>query len=99
MKSKNDPNLHVKKDEEGNVALISLYVDDLIITSSAYKLIEEIKIQLSQEFEMKDLGELHYCLEIEVWREPRKTLITQSKYIKEILKNFNMSDCKAMSTP
>ena len=59
VKSKNDPNLHVKKDEEGNVALIYLYVDDLIITGSAYKLIEEIKIHLSQEFEMKDLGELH----------------------------------------
>jgi hypothetical protein len=43
VKSKSDPNLYVKKDEEGNVSLISLYVDDLIITGSASKLIEEIK--------------------------------------------------------
>ena len=50
VERKNDPNLYVKKDEEGNVALISLYVDDLIITGNAYKLIEEIKIQLSWEF-------------------------------------------------
>ena len=78
---------------------MSLYVDDLIIIGSAYKLIEEIKIQSSQEFEKKDLGELHYYLGIEVWRELGKTLITQSKYTKEILKKFNMSDCKAMSTP
>ena len=99
VKSKNDPNLHFKKDEKGNVALISLYVDDLIITGSAHKLIEEIKVQLSQVFEMKDLGEVHYCLGIEVWRETGKTLITQSKYTKEILKKFNMTDCKAMSTP
>ena len=49
VKSENDPNLYVKKDEEGNVSLISLYVDDLIITGSAHKLIEEIKVQLSQE--------------------------------------------------
>ena len=82
MKRKNDPNLYVKKNEEGNVVLISLYVDDLIITSSACKLVEEIKIELSQEFEMKDLGELHYYLGIEVWRELGKTLITQSKYTK-----------------
>lgn len=74
-------------------------MDDLIITGSAHKLIEEIKVQLSQVFEMKDLGEMHYCLGIEVWREPGKTLITQSKYTKEILKKFNMTDCKAMSTP
>jgi hypothetical protein len=99
VKRKNDPDLYVKKDEEGNVALISLYVDDLIITGSACKLIEEIKIQLSQEFEMKDLGKLHYCLGIEVWRESGKTLLTQSKYTKEILKRLNMSECKAISTP
>ena len=46
MKIKNDPNLYIKKDEAGNIAMISLYVDDLIITCSAFKLIEEIKSQL-----------------------------------------------------
>jgi hypothetical protein len=95
MKRKNDPNMYAKKDEEGNVALISLYVDDIIITSSACKLVEAIKIHLSQEFEMKYLGELHCCLGIEVW----KTLISQSKYTKEILRNFNMTKCKDMSPP
>ena len=44
-----------------NVALISVYVDDLIITGNACKLIKEIKNQLSHVFEMMDLGELHYC--------------------------------------
>lgn len=50
LKRKNDPNLYAKKDEEGNISLISLYVDDPIITVSACKLIEEIKSQMSQEF-------------------------------------------------
>ena len=31
-------------------------------------------------FEMKDLGELHYCLGLEIWREDGKTMVTQSKY-------------------
>jgi len=43
VKRKNNPNLYVKKYEEGNVSLISLYVDDLIIAGGACKLIEEIK--------------------------------------------------------
>ena len=90
IRSKNDPNLYIKEDEGKNVALISVYVDDLIITGNACKLIEEIKNQLSHVFEMKDLGELHYCLGLEVWREHGKTLITQSKYTREILKRFNM---------
>eukprot|EP00253_Pinus_taeda_P013782 PITA_13782 len=66
---KSDPNLYIKRDEDGNIALISLYVDDLIITGSALRLIEEIKIQLAQVFEMKDIGESHYCLGLEIGRE------------------------------
>ena len=45
--------------------LISLYVDDMIITGNANNLIKEIKQQRSQVFEMKDLRNLHYCLD---WR-------------------------------
>lgn len=97
MKIKRDLNLYVSKDEKVKIALISLYVDDLI--GGTCKLIEEIKCQLSQEFKMKYLGELHYCLGLEVWREPSKTLITQSKYIREIIKRFNMSECKVVSNP
>jgi len=48
---------------------------------------------------MKDLGELHYCLGLEIWRESGKTIITQSKYAKAILERFHMFECKPMSTP
>ncbi len=41
--SKNDPNLYTMKYEQGCVVLISLYVDDLIITCDAIYLIDEIK--------------------------------------------------------
>ena len=79
--------------------MVSLYVDDLIITGGAYHLIAYIKIHMSQKFEMKDLGGLHYCLGIAFWREAGKTLIPQSKYVREILNIFQMSECKAVSTP
>jgi hypothetical protein len=68
MRRKSDANLYTKFDEKGYIVLISLYVDDLIITRNVEKLINEIKKQLSKVFEMKDLGELHYCLGLEVWR-------------------------------
>ena len=79
--------------------MISLYVDNLIITGNACKLIVEIKNQLSWEFEIKDLGELPYCLGVEGWKETGKTMITQSKYIREIFKRFKMSECKESSIP
>jgi hypothetical protein len=79
--------------------LISLYVDDLIITGNAKKLIDEIKEHLSKVFEMKDLGELHYCLGLEVWRNAGQTFVCQSKYIREILKRFKMDQCKSSTVP
>ena len=48
LKNKNDSSLYIKKDKEENVCLISLYVDDLIITSGAYQLIADIKRNISQ---------------------------------------------------
>jgi len=54
------------KDEQGCVVLISLYVDDLIIIGDATYLIDEIKKQMSQMFEMKNLIELRYCLGVEI---------------------------------
>jgi hypothetical protein len=99
IKCKSDPNMYIKKYGNGQIALISLYVDVIIIIGSVIGLIEEIKRKLSQEFEMKDLGNLHYCLGLEVWRDNGKTLITQNKYINEVLRRFNMNTCKAVSTP
>lgn len=99
MRSKSDPNLYTKFDEQGHLVLISLYVDDLIITGSAGKLVDEIKEQLSQVFEMKDLSELHYYLGLEVWRNEGQTFVCQSKYVREILRRFKMDQCKSSKVP
>jgi hypothetical protein len=50
----------------------------------------QIKQELSQKFEMNDLGELHFFLgmEVERNRDERLLRINQIKYLKEILKRF-----------
>jgi hypothetical protein len=99
MRSKSDPNLYTKFDEQGHIVLIFLYVDDLIIRGNPKKLIDEIKEQLSKVFEMKDLGELHYFLGLEVWRNACQNFVCQSKYIREVLKRFKMDQCKSSIIP
>ena len=61
-RSLNDPNLYTKYNKQGQIILISLYVDDMIITGNVDNLIKEIKRLMAQVFEMKDLRSLHYCL-------------------------------------
>ena len=56
----------MKKDVEGKTTLVSLYMDDLIIIGSANGVITSIKEQLSQVFDIKYLGQLHYCLGLEI---------------------------------
>ena len=46
---------------EGKVLIIFIYVDDLILTCHD-QLIHSCKVDLEKEFEMKDLGLLHYFL-------------------------------------
>ena len=73
-----------------------LYVDDLFLTGDE-RLIGDCKSNLTVEFEMKDLGLMHYFLGLEVWQRDECFFIGQGKYAMEILKRFRMVDCKPMS--
>ena len=64
-KSKEDSTLYYKV-EEGNQVILLLYVDDLFVIGGD-GFIADTKRNLSFEFEMKDLGMMHYFLGIEVW--------------------------------
>ncbi|KAL2586551.1 hypothetical protein AAZV13_13G060900 [Glycine max] len=54
---------------------------------------------MMQVFEMTDLGEMSYFLGMEVKQIEGDIFISQRKYAKEILKKFNMENCKGMNTP
>ena len=83
----------------GGVPLILLlYVDDLFITRGE-DLIDACKKDLASEFEMIDLGLMHYYLGMEVWQEDGHVLLGQEKYVADVLKRFQMEDCRPMSTP
>jgi hypothetical protein len=92
-----DPNLyyHTVGDE---CLILVLYVDDLFLTGSE-SLIDECKRALAFEYEMKDLGMMHYFLGLEVWQRTDEIFMSEGKYTVEIWKKFRMTDCKSMPTP
>jgi hypothetical protein len=48
---------------------------------------------------MKDLGLMHYFLGLEVWQSLERIVLNLGKYTVEILKIFDMLECKSMNTP
>eukprot|EP00253_Pinus_taeda_P034822 PITA_34822 len=98
-RSLNDPNLYTMYNNQGQIILISLYVDDMIITGDADNLIRGIKKLMAQVFEMKDLGSLHYCLGLEVCRNTGQTFLTQWKYDRNLLEKFGMDQCRSAAIP
>jgi hypothetical protein len=90
QKSDVDANMYFKV--RGNQPVISImYVDDLFITRDE-GIISWCKRQLTSEFEMKDLGLMHYFLGLEVWKRRGEIFLVQGKYTVDVLKRFSMMD-------
>ena len=64
------------------ILVVSLYVDDLLITGSSAKLIDEFKLDMMQVFEMIDLGLMTYFLGMEIKQGKDQVFICQRKYAK-----------------
>ena len=60
---------------------------------------KEFKNFMMIEFEMYDLGLMHYFLGIEVIQSTNVIFISQKKYVQDILNKFQMKDCNLVSTP
>jgi hypothetical protein len=65
----------------------------------AEPLIIQCKKELASEFDMKDLGLMHYYLGLEVWQKCGEVFLGQGKYVVKIFQKFGMMDCKSMATP
>jgi len=99
IKCKSEYGVYVKNAIEGNQLLICLYVDDLIVTVSDVKEITRFKSQMTNEFEMSDLGNLTYFLGIEFSEATKRLVMHQRKYASDILKRFNMMNYNPSSSP
>lgn len=87
--------------KDGKVAILAIYVDDILAASNDKDKLEEIKNHLNKAFEMKDLGEPKSFLGMNIQRnkEEKYIIINQSTYTENILEKFNMKECNPQSTP
>uniref|UniRef100_A0A6N2NK50 Reverse transcriptase Ty1/copia-type domain-containing protein n=1 Tax=Salix viminalis TaxID=40686 RepID=A0A6N2NK50_SALVM len=75
--------------------------DDILLASNDLGLLHETKGFLSQNFEMKDLGEASYVIGIEIHRDRKQRILklSQKAYIEKVLERFRLKNCNGSVAP
>lgn len=96
--SQYEPCLYTKF--EGNLKIIiALFVDDFFVFYNCKETVNSLVNDLSSKFKIKNLGELKQCLGMRVKISKNKICLDQEQYIDNLLKRFNMLECKPVKTP
>ena len=81
------------------LTIVALYVDDFLVFSNDCKTAEILERELSRHFKIKNLKGVKQFLGMRIRRSKDCISIDQESYVNQVLKRFNMSDCKSVSTP
>jgi hypothetical protein len=76
-----------------------VYMDDIIMTSSILTTISALLKDLEAEFALKDLGDLHYFLGIQLKKKGNGIVLSQEKYVTDLLERVGMKNCKPNLAP
>lgn len=98
VNSKSDSSLFILR-TTGSVLYTLVYVDDIIITGNSSIKVNECIAALAHTLSIKDLGNLHYFLGVEVIPSTAGLFLSQYKYIGDLLERTKMQDAKPVLTP
>ena len=95
-RSTSEATLYTRSDLEGNLIIVSIYVDDIVYTGSSERLLGEFKREMMQRYEMSDLGLLRHFLGMGILQTDQGVFIHQGN-AKSLLSKFGLDDCKPVS--
>ncbi|GJS49989.1 putative ribonuclease H-like domain-containing protein [Tanacetum coccineum] len=98
QRGKIDKTLFIKR-VKCDILLVQVYVDDIIFGSTKKSLCTEFEKMMHKKFQMSSIGELTFFLGLQVKQKNDGIIISQDKYVTEILKKFDFTDIKTASTP
>ena len=77
---------------------VKVYVDDVQVFCPESSTIDDLKVFLSKHYKLRDLGEVEWYLGMEINRADGVMILTQTKYINDLLQKHAMQDCSPVST-
>ena len=98
IQSKNDYSLFIKR-EGDQLTLAAVYVDDIILIGNHTPTILALKHHLHTTFSIKDLGNLHFFLGMEICKTHAGIVLTQQKFTKELLQFSGLDLSRRTTTP
>ena len=104
VQNRADPCVYVKniiRNGKKSTMIVAIHVDDLILACNDAEMMATEKKDLQGKFEMKDQGEAHHILGMSILRNRDKHILTisQKTYLENVLRRFNMQNCKPVATP
>ncbi|KAG8485609.1 hypothetical protein CXB51_018990 [Gossypium anomalum] len=96
--AKTDPSLFIRAASD-SILLLIVYVDDIVLTGSSNAKIDRVVQLLHTKFALKDMGPLNFFLGITVERSFKGLVLSQQKYVREILAQTGMSASAPTPTP
>ena len=78
---------------------VSHYVDNIIFGATNVSFYEEFSKSMHSEFEMSMMGELNFFLGLQIKQLKEDTFINQTKYVRDLLKKYNLEEVTTKSTP
>eukprot|EP00253_Pinus_taeda_P026048 PITA_26048 len=93
-----DSNLYTKMNID-KLLIIVVYVNDIIFGSNVESMSQKFSLVMQQEFEISLLGELTHFLGLQVQQNKDGIFLSQTNYLKQILKKYGMEDSKPVCTP
>jgi len=78
------------------VVFLILYIYNILLIENAVAVLSSVKVWLSNQFNMKDLGQVSYILGIKLIRDHNNRMLglPQATYIDTVLARFSMQDSK-----
>ena len=97
---KSDLCVYVYGDENGS-AILTLYVDDVVLLGANKHLLDKLRKQLMDHFEMANMGDVSRVLGVNVKRDREEGTITinQKDYTEDIFQRYGMRGCNPAYTP
>jgi hypothetical protein len=94
-----DPCVYIRKNPDGSIIILGLYVDDLLLCSKNDRYMYELKVKLNEKYKLNDLGPVKKFIGMRITRYRDRIEMDLEQYIDKMLDKFSVTDCRVSDVP